>query len=93
MLKKFYTKHPNAEPSLRSWNKITCSAQWKNLAEVRQDFSSADQVDGLTVFDIGGNKYRLITFILYKTGKIYIRDVLTHAEYDKERWKNDPWLE
>ena len=50
-------------------------------------FSNADYVDGLTVFDIGGNKYRLIASIHYNVGQVYILDVLTHAEYDRNRWK------
>lgn len=90
-LRKFYEKHPNAEGSLQAWYKITNNARWQNFVELCQTFRSADQVGTLTVFDIGGNKYRLITYIDYKTKKIFIRNVLTHAEYDKGHWKNDPW--
>jgi mRNA interferase HigB len=50
-------------------------------------FPHADQVDRLTVFNIGGNKYRLITYIVYEKKRIYIRDILTHKEYDKGKWK------
>lgn len=91
-LKEFYGKYPDAESSLRSWNKLTRLAQWQNLTEVRQTFNSADQVGKLTVFDIGGNKYRLIAYIDYKTKKVFIRHVLTHTEYDTNHWKNDPWF-
>ncbi|WP_414529831.1 type II toxin-antitoxin system HigB family toxin [Nodularia chucula] len=62
------------------------------MVELRQTFSSADQVGNFTVFNIGGNNYRLITLVDYKFQKVFIRHVLTHAEYDKEDWKNDPWL-
>ncbi len=55
--------------------------------ELRETFASADYVDGLTVFNIGGNKYRLIASIHYNRRKVYIRNVLTHAEYDREGWK------
>ena len=48
---------------------------------------SADYVDGLTVFNIGGNKYCLIASIHYNRRKVYIRNVLTHADYDREGWK------
>jgi mRNA interferase HigB len=54
---------------------------------LRETFASADYVDGLTVFNIGGNKYRLIASIHYNRRKVYIRNVLTHAEYDRETWK------
>lgn len=50
-----------------------------------------DVVENFTVFDIGGNKYRLITYIDYVKNKIFIRHVLTHAEYDREQWKKDNW--
>ncbi|MCL1463001.1 type II toxin-antitoxin system HigB family toxin [Argonema galeatum] len=64
---------------------------WQNLDELRQDFASADLVVNLTVFNIGGNNYRLITLVDYEKQKVFIRHVLTHAEYDKEDWKNDDW--
>ena len=62
-LREFWEKHPNAEASLRLWNKRTKKAQWQNLDELRQDFASADLVANLTVFNIGGNNYRLITLV------------------------------
>lgn len=91
-LKEFYEKYPDAEKSLRTWNKLTKLAQWQNFAELRETFGSADQVGKLTVFDIGGNKYRLIAYIDYQTKKVFIRHVLTHTEYDTNQWKNDPWF-
>lgn len=91
-LKEFYEKYPDAESSLRSWNKITRLAQWQNFALVRETFGSADQVSKLTVFNIVGNKYRLITYIDYQTKKVFVRHILTHAEYDTDQWKNDSWF-
>ncbi|MGC1394060.1 MAG: type II toxin-antitoxin system HigB family toxin [Coleofasciculaceae cyanobacterium] len=91
-LKEFWEKHPDAETSLRLWYKLTSLAQWKNFVELRLVFPSADQVENLTVFNIGGNKYRLITLVDYEYQKIFIRHVLTHAEYDKQSWKNDEWF-
>jgi mRNA interferase HigB len=55
-------------------------------------FSSADGVKNLTVFNIGGNKYRLIALVDYKYQKVFVRAVMTHSEYDKEDWKNDSWF-
>ncbi|WP_322743394.1 type II toxin-antitoxin system HigB family toxin [Sphaerospermopsis aphanizomenoides] len=76
---------------MQSWYKITLKAEWQNFVELRQSFPSADQVGNLTVFNIGGNKYRLIVLVKYNSQKVFIRHVLTHAEYDQEDWKNDPW--
>jgi mRNA interferase HigB len=67
--------------------RIAKKAQWNSLAEIRQTFPSADAVEGYTVFNIKGNEYRLITRINYRTGRIFIRRVLTHAEYDRGSWE------
>lgn len=91
-LKEFYEKYPDAEPSLRSWNKLTKLASWQNFAQLRETFASADKVGKLTVFNIAGNKYRLIAYIDYQSQKVFIRYVLTHAEYDRDSWKNDSWF-
>ena len=69
------------------WYTIAKRANWRTLAEVREDFRHADPVAGYTVFNIGGNKYRLVIVIKYRWQVIYIRHILTHAEYDKEKWK------
>ncbi len=90
-LKKFWEKHPSSQTSLQAWCKVTQTTEWQNLIEVKEAFSSADQVGNFIVFNIGGNKYRLITFIDYKCKKIFIRNILTHAEYDEDVWKKDKW--
>lgn len=91
-LKAFWEKHPDAETSLRLWYKLTSLAKWQNFVELRLVFSWAAQVENLTVFNIGGNNYRLITLVDYEYQKVFIRHVLTHAEYDKQNWKNDKWF-
>ncbi|MFB2833289.1 type II toxin-antitoxin system HigB family toxin [Floridanema evergladense] len=90
-LKKFWEKHPDAKTNLESWYKITSKIEWGNFVELRQTFPSADLVANFTVFNICGNKYRLIVLVDYQYKEIYIRHVLTHAEYDTDNWKNDPW--
>ena len=71
--------------ALDVWYRIAYRASWKSLADVRQVFPSADGVGKYTVFNIKGNSYRLITVIFYpKT--LFIREVLTHTEYDKGSW-------
>ncbi|MBW4581392.1 MAG: type II toxin-antitoxin system HigB family toxin [Tildeniella nuda ZEHNDER 1965/U140] len=91
-LVKFWEKHSDAEISLRLWRKLARLAHWQNFVELRQVFSSADQVGKLTVFNIGGNKYRLIARVDYNRQIIYIRNIFTHAEYDRGDWKSDSWL-
>ncbi|MEH2339466.1 type II toxin-antitoxin system HigB family toxin [Nostoc sp.] len=91
-LKLFYQKYSDAESSLRGWNKVAKSAKWQNILEVRQAFNSADPVGELTVFNIQGNKYRFITYIDYQSKKIFIRNIITHTDYDTDKWKNDPWF-
>ncbi len=92
-IKKFYEKYPDAKPALQSWSKHTKLAQWQNLAEVRQTSNnSTDQIRNLTVFNIKGNQYRLITYIDYQSKKIFIRNFMTHSEYDSNKWKNDSWF-
>ena len=88
-LRTFWEKHPSAKNPLQSWFTRTKKAEWDSLEDVKADFGSADQVGRLTVFDIGGNKYRLIAHIHFNREKVYVRYVLTHPEYDKGVWKKD----
>jgi len=88
-LREFWAEHPDAEASLRSWSRVVHQACWQRFMDVRTHYGSADQVGKFTVFNIAGNKYRLITVIHFNTGRVYVRRVLTHAEYDRDTWKND----
>ncbi len=83
----FWTKHPDAKSSLVAWYKIVHSNDFGSYIELKKTFASVDHVKGLTVFNIAGNKYRLIAAIHYNRRKVYIRNVLTHAEYDLGKWK------
>ena len=83
------SKYPHATAPLDAWFRIAKKAVWKNITDVRKTFSTADAVGTCTVFNIKGNAYRLIVWINYETQKIFIKHVLTHADYDKEDWKND----
>jgi mRNA interferase HigB len=85
---EFVKKYPAALEPLMYWYRIAKRAQWQNLMDVRQDFPHADAVGPFTVFNIGGNNYRLITVIKYRWQVIYIRNILTHSEYSKEKWKS-----
>ncbi|HTK75410.1 MAG TPA: type II toxin-antitoxin system HigB family toxin [Gemmataceae bacterium] len=88
-LREFCAEYPKAESPLRAWYQIAKRAEWENFAEIRKTFSTADAVGRFVVFNIGGNKYRLIAAIHFNRGKLYVRHVLTHAEYDEGKWKGD----
>ena len=87
ILVEFWTEHPDARQPLGAWYRTMKAEFYVDFNELRATFASADYVDGLTVFNIGGNKYRLIASIHYNRRKVYIRSVLTHEEYDREGWK------
>lgn len=87
VLVAFWTKHPDAESPLSVWYRLIRTEVFADFNDLRKTFASVDLVDGLTVFNIGGNKYRLIAAIHYNRHKVYIREVLTHAEYDRGGWK------
>jgi len=63
------------------------AASWKTFAELKTTFSSADYVEGYTVFNVGGNKYRIVTAVGYRTQTVITEFVLTHEKYDREGWK------
>jgi mRNA interferase HigB len=86
-LKEAATRHRDLEGPLDAWFRIAKKASWKNLTDVRQTFSRADTVNKWTIFNIKGNQYRLIAEINYTFNRVYVRQVLTHAEYDRGGWK------
>lgn len=86
-LQQFWKQYPDSKGPLIRWFKIVEKAEFSTFNELRQTFPSADKVDELIVFNIRGNKYRLITSIHFNRSKVYIRHVLTHSEYDKGAWK------
>jgi mRNA interferase HigB len=89
-LRVFISQYPDVENQIEDWDIIVRSADWQNLIEVQQTYSSAEAVGNFTVFNIKGNRYRLIVSIDYQKQIVYFKYFLTHAEYDKEKWKNDP---
>ncbi len=83
----FAQKHPGCKSGLETWYRIIKHGKFNKFAELRKAFPSADQVGKFTVFNIGGNKARLIAAVHYNTQRVYIRYVLTHADYDRNKWK------
>ena len=86
-LRTFWTEYLEAKSPLESWFRVAKKADWKVFADIRATFRSADKVGKYTVFNVGGNKYRLITEINYNRGIVFLRDVLTHADYTRGAWK------
>jgi mRNA interferase HigB len=88
-LREFWSIHPRAEVSLRAWFDQTSAAQWRNFGDLRATFPPADLVGNCTVFNVGGNNYRLITRVFYASHKVYLLRVMTHVEYDREDWTSE----
>lgn len=86
---RFWEKHPDSQTALMRWFKIVHKTEFNSFAELRKVFPSAYKLDHWIIFNISGNKYRLIASIHFNRGKVYIRHVLTHVEYDRGDWKND----
>jgi len=86
-LLEFAEKHPDSSDPLDRWYRTVKHTDFDTFSELRNVFPSADLVERLTIFNIGGNKYRLITYIVYKKKRIYIRNILTHGQYEKGKWK------
>ena len=87
-LMEFARTHPDARAPLNYWFAIVRKTDYTSFAGLRITFPSADQVGRFTVFNVGGNKFRLIVAIHYNPQKVYIRYVLTHAEYDRGAWRS-----
>lgn len=79
--------HPQCASALDQWYRLSRKAQWRNFAELWALFPCTDKVGDVFVFDIGGNKLRLIAAVHFNMGRLFVRAVLTHKEYDKGNWK------
>ena len=88
-LVQFWTKHPEAERPFRSWLTLCRSKNFENFAQLKQTFRTVDKVGRFVVFDIGGNKFRLIVVVHVNRKRIYVRAVLTHEDYDQDQWRNE----
>ena len=87
VLREFAQVHADAESPMQAWRKLIEKASCRNFAELRATFASADKVGGRIVFNIGGNKYRLVAAVLFSVQQVFVKAVLTHADYDKGEWK------
>jgi len=88
-LQNFWKVYPRAERPLDAWYKRARCAEWESLNDVKSIYPRADPYGSLVIFDIGGNKFRLIVAIHYNRRKIFVRHVLTHEEYTRGDWKKE----
>jgi mRNA interferase HigB len=86
-IREFAERSPDALQALQHWANTVESVDWASPADLRLTFNTADFVGDLTVFDVGGNKYRVIAFVHYRRKIVFIKNVLTHKTYDKGAWK------
>jgi mRNA interferase HigB len=87
-IRTFCEEHPNARNAMDHWYRVAKRASWSNFEEVKQSFNTADFVAPYVVFDIGGNKYRLIAEMNFMRRVLFIRRIMTHKEYAKGAWKS-----
>ncbi len=88
-LPEFWEQYPEAEPPLQDRRRTAEQATWECFADVREVYPQANQVGRCTVFNIAGNKFRLVVVIHFNRGKVYVRHVMTHRVDDRGEWKGD----
>lgn len=86
-LVQFWEKHPDSKPSLESWYQVVRRSDWDSPAEMKKVYPNADLVGRRTVFNIAGNKYRLVARVNYQTQRVFVLYLLTHEQYDRGGWK------
>lgn len=84
--------HPDISQVIETWYAVVKKADWEKLEDVRKIYRDAEAVGKFTVFNIKGNKYRLVVGIDYSSRTVDYKYLLTHADYDKDKWKNDPYF-
>lgn len=87
-LRAFAAQEPRAERALQGWRRVIEKNRFANWAELKAVFNSVDRVGELAVFNLGGNKYRLIAYIRFDKQILYIKAVLHHQDYDDGAWKS-----
>ena len=86
-LREFWERHPESKTMLEEWFRKASQTEASSFPALRQTFGSADYVDGFTIFDVGGNRYRIAAVIHYDKQRLYVRQVMTHSEYDRNAWR------
>ena len=84
---EFAARHPDAAQPLQDFRHLAEHGTFTSFAQLKATFASVDKVGERYVFNIGGNKYRLVATIAFQAGLMWVKAVLTHTEYDKGAWK------
>ena len=84
LIEEFKRKHPRSRKPLDNWTDIIESGTWDNIPDLKSTFPSADYAAPYVVFNLAGNKFRLIAIVVFSQGELTIVKIMTHAEYD--RW-------
>jgi mRNA interferase HigB len=92
-IRDFYEQYPGAKANLQSWIQVVKPAEWKNFPDLRRTFPQADQAmvasgRPVVVFNVSGNRYRLICAVHFDKQRVFVLKFMTHAEYSKDRWKH-----
>jgi len=83
MLRDFWRKHPASERVLRQWHAVVEHTDLPDFNHIRATFNTADYVAPYTIFNVGGNNFRVIVIVRYRFKKVFVQEVLTHREYDE----------
>lgn len=83
------SRYPDSASSLKAWTQNVEQNAFKHFVELRQTFSSADYVPPYVVFNVAGNKYRLIAVVSFGLGAVSVEHILTHRDYDRDRWRRE----
>ncbi len=86
---EFWEIYPESESSMKDWISKIRDADWQTFSDIKQTFNTADNYKRCVVFNVGGNNYRVIGIVEYQKHLVFIRAILTHKEYDKDKWKID----
>jgi len=86
-LREFWERHPSAKTPLAAWFRVLEASDFADFNAIKRTFGAADYLAPYTIFDVGGNKYRVIAVNHYNRKRVYIRHVFTHPEYDV--WSDD----
>jgi mRNA interferase HigB len=82
-----HSEDPSAQEAFAKWYDLVRNNRFANFNDVRRTFASADLVGDLVIFNVRGNRYRLVARFVYEKRRVYVRRVLTHSEYDRGDWK------
>ena len=91
-LKRFWETHPQARTALEDWYRVAEKARWQSIEDIRRAYPAADVAKvksggTVTIFNIGGNKYRLVAAVHYNAKRVYVLHIMTHEEYSRDAWK------